>query len=355
MYGPFTGAYSSCAAGPPPGFPVVARGGIRAGALATVPRPPIIRGSYVSRLSQHRRRHPLRPLPTGYLHVGGARTALFNWLLARHARRAVPPPHRRHRPGPQHRAGDDAAPRRPPLARPALGQRRAGLPVEAASTSTTAIIDDLIARGLAYKAYETPRRARRDAQGRREAEARSSSTAAATLTRRAGRAVRGRGPPARRAVRDAGEGIPLPRRGARQGDRAAGRTRRRTSSSARATACRRTTSPSSSTTRRWASPTSSAARSTCKNTFNHIALQEALGYPRPVYGHLPIILNPDGSKMGKRDRDKKIRQQARTVDEEHEEDRSTTSPPLAASRLQRLDRVARRLAEAARPPRAGAA
>src|SRR3954447_24750737 len=26
------------------------------------------------------------PSPTGYLHVGGARTALFNWLLARHHR-----------------------------------------------------------------------------------------------------------------------------------------------------------------------------------------------------------------------------------------------------------------------------
>src|SRR5215470_5678888 len=24
------------------------------------------------------------PSPTGYLHVGGARTALFNWLVARH-------------------------------------------------------------------------------------------------------------------------------------------------------------------------------------------------------------------------------------------------------------------------------
>jgi hypothetical protein len=27
------------------------------------------------------------PSPTGYLHVGGARTALFNWLLARAAQR----------------------------------------------------------------------------------------------------------------------------------------------------------------------------------------------------------------------------------------------------------------------------
>jgi glutamyl-tRNA synthetase len=46
------------------------------------------------------------------------------------------------------------------------------------------------------------------------------------------------------------------------------------------------------------------------NTVNHIALQEALGYARPTYGHLPIILNNDGSKMSKRDRDKKIRHQA---------------------------------------------
>lgn len=46
------------------------------------------------------------------------------------------------------------------------------------------------------------------------------------------------------------------------------------------------------------------------NTFNHIALQDALNYQGPIYAHLPIILNTDGSKMGKRDRDKRIRQQA---------------------------------------------
>ncbi len=46
------------------------------------------------------------------------------------------------------------------------------------------------------------------------------------------------------------------------------------------------------------------------NTVNHIALQDALGYPRPIYGHLPVILNTDGSKMGKRDRDNKIRHHA---------------------------------------------
>ncbi|HXU84264.1 MAG TPA: glutamate--tRNA ligase [Verrucomicrobiae bacterium] len=36
------------------------------------------------------------------------------------------------------------------------------------------------------------------------------------------------------------------------------------------------------------------------NTPKHILLLEALGHPIPVFGHLPLILNPDGSKMSKR-------------------------------------------------------
>src|SRR5438067_1762848 len=46
-----------------------------------------------------------------------------------------------------------------------------------------------------------------------------------------------------------------------------------------------------------------------KNTFLHIALQEALRYPRPIYAHLSTIENMEGKKMGKRDRDKKVREQ----------------------------------------------
>ncbi|MDX2198219.1 MAG: glutamate--tRNA ligase [Phycisphaerae bacterium] len=46
------------------------------------------------------------------------------------------------------------------------------------------------------------------------------------------------------------------------------------------------------------------------NTPNHVALQWAFGYPTPVYGHLPIILNMSGSKMGKRDKDKAVRDAA---------------------------------------------
>jgi glutamyl/glutaminyl-tRNA synthetase len=43
------------------------------------------------------------------------------------------------------------------------------------------------------------------------------------------------------------------------------------------------------------------------NTAKHMLLQDALGFRRPVYGHLPIMTNPDGSKMSKRDKDKVLR------------------------------------------------
>jgi len=36
------------------------------------------------------------------------------------------------------------------------------------------------------------------------------------------------------------------------------------------------------------------------NTPKHILLQEALGFPRPQYGHLPLLHGPDGKKLSKR-------------------------------------------------------
>jgi glutamyl-tRNA synthetase len=44
------------------------------------------------------------------------------------------------------------------------------------------------------------------------------------------------------------------------------------------------------------------------NTPRHVALQRALGYRVPVYVHLPVLLNPDGSKMSKREREKALRE-----------------------------------------------
>ncbi len=40
------------------------------------------------------------------------------------------------------------------------------------------------------------------------------------------------------------------------------------------------------------------------NTPKHVAIQESLGFRTPVYAHLSIIFNPDGSKMSKRDKEK---------------------------------------------------
>ncbi len=57
------------------------------------------------------------------------------------------------------------------------------------------------------------------------------------------------------------------------------------------------------------------------NTAKHIVLQDALGFRRPVYGHLPLIFNPDGSKMSKRDKDKVLRKAVA--------DRGVTASPCA--------------------------
>ncbi|MCZ6734400.1 MAG: glutamate--tRNA ligase [Planctomycetota bacterium] len=40
------------------------------------------------------------------------------------------------------------------------------------------------------------------------------------------------------------------------------------------------------------------------NTPRHVLLQDALGFRRPTYAHISLILNPDGSKMSKREKAK---------------------------------------------------
>lgn len=47
------------------------------------------------------------------------------------------------------------------------------------------------------------------------------------------------------------------------------------------------------------------------NTPRHVALQKALGFKSPVYGHMPVIANMDGSKMSKRDKAKAARKAAK--------------------------------------------
>lgn len=43
------------------------------------------------------------------------------------------------------------------------------------------------------------------------------------------------------------------------------------------------------------------------NTPKHIALQRAFNIPSPIYAHVPLIFNMDGSKMSKRDKEKALK------------------------------------------------
>jgi len=59
------------------------------------------------------------------------------------------------------------------------------------------------------------------------------------------------------------------------------------------------------------------------NTPRHVLLLEAFGWPRPVWAHLGLIFNPDGSKMSKRDKDRALR---RAVSERGLESSSAVDP-----------------------------
>jgi glutamyl/glutaminyl-tRNA synthetase len=48
------------------------------------------------------------------------------------------------------------------------------------------------------------------------------------------------------------------------------------------------------------------------NTPKHVAMFDALGIPRPSYAHMPLIFNPDSTKMSKRDKSKAARNAAQT-------------------------------------------
>ncbi len=64
------------------------------------------------------------------------------------------------------------------------------------------------------------------------------------------------------------------------------------------------------------------------NTPRHVAMQKALGFRTPVYGHMPIICNMDGSKMSKRDKAKAARKAAKDA---MAKDKSLTADSIAAA------------------------
>jgi glutamyl-tRNA synthetase len=246
------------------------------------------------------------PSPTGFLHVGGARTALFNWLLARHA-------------GGQFllRIEDTDLARSTDAARAAVLEDLTWLglnwdnPRPMRQSERVAvydeIIDDLIARGLAYKAYETPEEL---AAQRRAAERsrRAYLYNRPQLTDEQIRQFESEGRP--HVVR-----FVMPVAEYRFDDAVLGPNQGVGPDQVQDFVIRKS---DGMPTYHFAVVVDDAAMGITHvlrgqehllNTVQHIALQAAMNYPRPIYAHLPVILNIDGSKMSKRDRDKKIRTQ----------------------------------------------
>jgi glutamyl-tRNA synthetase len=249
------------------------------------------------------------PSPTGYLHVGGARTALFNWLLAR-----------RHGADGRYllRIEDTDLARSTEQAVHQLLDDLRWLGLEWDNDTLVfqskrvylydRIIEDLMRRGRAYKAYETP--AELEAV-RKQAEREKRQYV-----------YRRRDVPRQQIETWESEGRPhvvrlaMPVREYRFTDEVLGEIVLPADEAQDFVIRKGDGMP----TYHFAVVVDDAemgithvlrGQEHVKNTFNHIALQEALGYPRPKYAHLTTIQNPDGSKMGKRDRDKKIRDHAK--------------------------------------------
>jgi glutamyl-tRNA synthetase len=248
------------------------------------------------------------PSPTGYLHVGGARTALFSWLLARHSG------------GKYFLRIEDTD-----LARSTeescqkiledltwLGLGWDNQPIMRQSQRLeiyNSLFDDLMKRDLAYKAYETPQEL---AAQRKIAEQEKRAF------------VYRRRPLSDEQIRQyESEGRPhvvrfvMPVREYRFHDQVLDKEIVMGPDEVQDFVIRK---GDGMPTYHFAVVVDDAAmgithvlrgQEHLKNTFYHIALQEAFGYGRPVYGHLPIILNKDASKMGKRDQDKMIRLHAK--------------------------------------------
>ena len=248
------------------------------------------------------------PSPTGYLHVGGARTALFNWLLARHAGGRF-----------LLRIEDTDLAR---STREACEQLLEDLkwlglnwdnPELVFQSKRTAvynrIIDDLIARDQAYLAYESPEELdnqRKQAEKQKRAFIYRRQRYTADQLKRF--ADEGRMPVVR---------FVMPMKEYRFDDAVLGPNQGVGPDQVQDFVIRKS---DGMPTYHFAVVVDDAemgithvlrGQEHLLNTVNHIALQEALKYQRPVYAHLPVILNPDtGEKLSKRDRDRKIRQRA---------------------------------------------
>jgi glutamyl-tRNA synthetase len=278
------------------------------------------------------------PSPTGYLHVGGARTALFNWLLARHhggrfLLRIEDTDLARSTEDATRKLVDD-------LRWLGLHWDNAELVQQSKRLNLyNHVIDDLLARGLAYKAWETPN----ELDEQRKAAERAKRMYAyrrPKLTDEQIRQYESEGRP--HVVRFA-----MPAKDYRFDDAVLGAGQGVGSTQVQDFVIRKSDGMPTYHFAVVVDDQEMAVTHVLRgqehllNTVNHIALQEALGYRRPVYAHLPVILEPQtGEKLSKRDRDRKIRQRA------HEWMKSAkkTAAELAGASGLAVDRVSEWLA-----------
>ncbi|MGH7214329.1 MAG: glutamate--tRNA ligase [Tepidisphaeraceae bacterium] len=245
------------------------------------------------------------PSPTGYLHVGGARTALFNWLLARHTGGRF-----------LLRIEDTDLARSTADATRQLLEDLRWLGLEWDNTDLVyqskrldvynRIIEDLLSRGLAYEAWETTEEL--DAM-RKQAE----RAKRPFLYRRPHYT-----PDHLQKFKDDGRKpvirFAMPVREYRFRDEVLAKDVVQPAFESQDFVIRKT---DGMPTYHFGVVVDDADMGIThvlrglehlKNTFNHIALQDALGYRRPTYAHLSVMLNPEtGEKLSKRDRDRRIR------------------------------------------------
>lgn len=246
------------------------------------------------------------PSPTGYLHVGGARTALFNWLLARHnggrfLLRIEDTDLARSTQQAVHQLVEDLKWLGLDWDNPELVFQSKRLDIY------NHLIHDLIARGLAYKAYETAEELA-NLRAIAEKSKRNFVYKRPQLTDEQMRQFEADSRP--HVVRFA-----MPLQDYHFDDAVLGLSQGVAANQVQDFVIRKS---DGMPTYHFAVVVDDAdmgithvlrGQEHLLNSVNHIALQEALGYKRPIYAHLPVILAPEtGEKLSKRDRDRKIRQ-----------------------------------------------
>ena len=251
---------------------------------------------------------PLRSIPTGHLHVGNARTALFNWLLARHdggtfiLRIEDTDVERSTRESERAILDDlrvDGAARGTKAS--SVGGDSARTASPSGSTSTPTTRGSCWRAGTAYYCFCSPEKleAERQAMLAQGLPPKYAGTCRAIRARRSGGA-RGGG----REGRDPAARARRPRGGLRRHRPRAGdlshRRDRRSRCWCDPTACPPTTSPSSIDDALMQVTHVVRGEDHISNTPRQVLLYEAFGWQPPAFAHLSLVMGPDHTPLSKR-------------------------------------------------------